>query len=154
MIGEAPGYHEDLQKKAFVGNAGKFLDQLLKNVNLSRDDIYITNILKCHPPNNRDPQRSEIQACIGFLYKQIKIIKPKIILTLGKYASLEIFSKVFLHFSKISDMHGKIFEIKASYGFVKIIPLYHPSTACYNIKMYDILKKDFAITLVKLLKKN
>jgi len=147
IIGEAPGYHEDLQKKAFVGQAGKILDQLLKHINLLRKDIYITNILKCHPPNNQNPKPSEIHACIGYLYEQIKIIKPEFIVTLGKFASLEIFSKVSLKFSKISEMHGKIFKIKASYGLVKIIPLYHPSIACYNISMLDTLKNDFENSL-------
>ena len=90
VIGESPGYYEDLQGKAFVGEAGKILDSLLDLVNLKRKDIYITNVLKCHPPRNHNPNRQEIDSCIGYLYKQIEIIKPRIILTLGKFASKEI----------------------------------------------------------------
>ena len=86
VIGESPGYYEDLQGKAFVGEAGKILDNLLGLVNLKRKGIYITNVLKCHPPRNHNPNRQEIDSCIGYLYKQIDIIKPKIILTLGKFA--------------------------------------------------------------------
>ena len=151
MIGEAPGYNEDLQGKAFIGKAGAILDKLLSHINLSREDIYITNILKCHPPQNHNPTTEEINGCVEYLYSQIKIICPKIIVTLGKFASQAIFSKVFLPFSKISEMHGEIFEITASYGQVKILPHYHPSAACYNISMFDTLKYDFEITIGKLI---
>ena len=143
MIGEAPGYYEDLEGKAFIGQAGKVLDRLLENVGLSRKELYITNILKCHPPQNHDPNPAEIKACSSYLYRQLKIIQPEIIITLGRYASQEIFFKTHLPFSKISELHGQIFEIKASYGPVKIIPFYHPSAACYNASMFETLKKDF-----------
>ena len=143
MIGEAPGYHEDMEGKPFIGNAGKILDKLLKEVNLSREEIYITNVLKCHPPKNRNPLPEEINSCIGYLYAQIKIIRPEIIITLGKFASKELFSKVRIPFSKISDMHGKTFEIKSSFGMVKIAAVYHPSTVCYNPPMFDTLNNDF-----------
>jgi uracil-DNA glycosylase len=147
MIGEAPGYHEDLQGKAFIGKAGTILDQLLKHVHLLRQDLYITNILKCHPQQNHNPTFQEIKACESYLYRQIKIICPKIIITLGKFATQTLFSKVSLPFSKISEIHGKIFEIKASYGTVKILPHYHPSVACYNLSMLDTLKQDFEKTI-------
>ena len=139
MIGESPGYNEDLQNKAFVGDAGRILDQLLGLINLKRNDIYITNILKCHPPKNHNPNRQEIDSCIGYLYRQIDIIKPKIIITLGKYASKEIFNKFNLEFTRISELHGKLFEV----GKVKIIPLYHPAVACYHNEMINILEDDF-----------
>ena len=143
VIGESPGYYEDLQGKAFVGEAGKILDSLLDLVNLKRKDIYITNVLKCHPPRNHNPNRQEIDSCIGYLYKQIEIIKPRIILTLGKFASKEIFDKFNLEFSRISELHGKIYEAETIFGAAKIIPLYHPAVACYHNEMLDVLKKDF-----------
>jgi uracil-DNA glycosylase family 4 len=143
LIGEAPGFHEDLQKTAFIGQAGKVLDELLKSIRLLRKDIYITNLLKCHPPQNQSPTQMQTKACAGYLYRQLKFIQPKVILTLGKYASQELFKTVFLPFSKISEMHGKSFQIKASYGKVWIIALYHPSAACYRPEMLEILKKDF-----------
>jgi len=143
VIGESPGYNEDLQGRAFVGEAGKILDQLLSLVNLTRNDIYITNILKCHPPKNHNPNRLEIESCIGYLHRQIKILKPKIILTLGKYASKEIFNTFNLEFIKISEHHAKIFEVGTSFGNIIIIPMYHPSVACYHNEMLDTLKEDF-----------
>ena len=143
IIGESPGYHEDLQGKAFIGKAGEILDRLLNHIHLSRNDVYITNVLKCHPPQNHNPTSNKIKACENYLYRQIKIICPEIIITLGKFASQILFSGVSLPFSKISEIHGKIFEIKASYGSVRILPQYHPSTACYNMSMFDTLKQDF-----------
>lgn len=143
VIGESPGYKEDLQGRAFVGEAGKVLDRLLDSVSLKRSDIYITNILKCHPPKNHNPSRYEIDACIEYLYQQIDIIKPRIIATLGKYASREIFAKFDLEFSIIGELHGKEFNAKASFGNVKIIPLYHPAVACYHSETFTTLEEDF-----------
>jgi len=143
VIGESPGYYEDLQGRAFVGEAGKILDKLLNLIKLERKDIYITNVLKCHPPRNHNPNRHEIDSCIPYLYRQIDIIKPRIILSLGKFASKEIFDKFNLEFSRISELHGKIYEAETSFGTVKIIPLYHPAVACYHNEMLDVLKEDF-----------
>ncbi len=143
VIGESPGYYEDLQGRAFVGESGKILDQLLDLVNLKRKDIYITNVLKCRPPRNHNPNRQEIDACVGYLHRQIEIIKPKIILTLGKFASKEIFVRFKLDFSRISEIHGRLFEAETSFGKIKIIPLYHPAVACYHNEMLDVLKEDF-----------
>ena len=143
VIGESPGYNEDLEGRAFVGEAGKILDQLLSLVNLKREDIYITNILKCHPPRNHNPTRGEIDSCIGYLNRQIDIIKPKIIVALGKFASRDIFAKYNLPFTRISDVHGNVSEVATLFGRIKIIPLYHPAAACYHNEMVDILKKDF-----------
>ena len=143
VIGESPGYNEDKVGRAFVGEAGKILDQLLSLINLKRDEIYITNILKCHPPKNHNPSRQEIDSCMQYLHKQIKIIKPKTIITLGKYASQEVFADFNLEFSRISELHGKIFEIETGFGNIKIIPLYHPAVACYYNEMLDVIKEDF-----------
>jgi DNA polymerase len=142
LIGEAPGYHEDLKGKAFIGNAGKILDQLLDIIKIKRSQIYITNILKCHPPYNQNPTQQSINSCLEYLFKQLRIIKPKIILTLGKYATEVLFSKIKLKYTKISEIHGKLFEIQASYGLVKIIPLYHPATACYNPSLFFTMQND------------
>ena len=143
VVGESPGYNEDLQGKAFVGEAGKILDQLLSLINLKRDEIYMTNILKCHPQRNHNPNRQEIDSCMGYLHKQIEIIKPKAIISLGKFASRELFTKYNLPFTRISDVRGKMFEVEALFGKIKIIALYHPAVACYHNDMLDILKADF-----------
>jgi uracil-DNA glycosylase family 4 len=143
VVGESPGYNEDKIGRAFVGEAGKILDQLLSLVNLGRQDIYITNVLKCHPPKNHNPSRQEIDSCIEYLHKQISIIKPKIIITLGKYASEEVFTDFNLEFSRISEEHGKVFEVETGSEKIKIIPLYHPAVACYHNEMLNVLKYDF-----------
>ena len=143
FVGESPGYNEDKLGKAFVGESGKVLDQLLDIVNLKRSEIYITNVLKCHPPKNHSPNKQELESCIHYLHSQIEIIKPKIIITLGKYASQEVFSSFKLDFSKISEVHGKIFEVKTDDRTIKIIPLYHPAVACYHSEMFGILEGDF-----------
>lgn len=143
IVGESPGYYEDKIGKAFVGEAGKVLDQLLESINLKRNKIYITNILKCHPPKNHNPNKEEISSCIGYLDRQISIIQPKTIVTLGKFASREIFSKFNLEFSRISELHGKSLEVKTLFGEIKVISMYHPAVACYRNEMLDILKADF-----------
>ena len=143
LIGEAPGYEEDIQKKAFVGRAGKILDYLLETLNLTRNDVYITNIVKCKPPENRDPEQKEIITCFSYLVRQLKIIKPITIICLGKYACQEIFKLSKLPFSKISSMHGKSYKIKTSYGHAQIIASYHPAAALHNPNILKILKEDF-----------
>ena len=143
VVGESPGYNEDRLVKAFVGEAGKILDQLLSLISLKREQIYITNVLKCHPPKNHNPNRQEIDSCIIYLHKQIEIINPKIIITLGKFASRELFTKYNLPFTRISDVRGKVFEVGTLFGKIKIIPLYHPAVACYHNEMLDVLKDDF-----------
>jgi len=113
---------------------------------LQREDVYICNILKCRPPNNRNPQINEINACALYLEKQIKIIKPKIIGALGNYATSYILKKYDMDnkIQGISKIHGKIFKTKDSYGEINIIPLYHPAVAAYNANMKEILKKRFS----------
>jgi|GEM_PF-250839 len=147
FIGEAPGFYEDKTGHPFWGKAGKVLDELLSSVKLTRKDIYITNLLKCRPPHNRDPQDDEIIACSPYLLSQIDIIEPKIICTLGRYATKFILEK-FSYTEKvegISKIHGKKFLGKTDYGKIDIVPLYHPAVAVYNIKMMPILKNDFKL---------
>lgn len=143
FVGEAPGKKEAQTGKPFCGASGKFLDSMLASVNLKREDIYITNIVKDRPEDNRDPSVEEIKLYGPFLDGQIEIIQPKIIATLGRFS----FEYVMRHFGlenqiePISKAHGKSY----SYGKMKIIPLYHPAVALYNGGMRETLLKDFKI---------
>ncbi len=143
FIGEAPGYHEDIKGEPFVGRAGKIFDELLESLGLKREDIYIANILKCRPPNNRNPLESEIKMCALYLDKQISIIRPKIIVTLGSFASAYILEKFGLKRQKISEMHGRMFNVSNLLGIEKIISMYHPAVATYNPNMKGVLLRDF-----------
>jgi len=147
FIGEAPGAQEDKTGHPFCGRAGTILDELLNSVSIKRKDIYICNILKCRPPSNRDPEIKEIKACTPYLEKQIEIIKPKIICSLGRY-SMEFLMKKFGLEDKIeliSKIHGNLFEIKIGSQKLKFVAFYHPAVATYNPNMKESLKKDFQI---------
>ena len=152
FVGEAPGRRENETGRPFCGQAGHILDELLNSIHLRREDIYICNLLKCRPPFNRDPLSEEIKACSPYVLRQIKIINPKIICTLGNFAS-KFFLEEFGLSDKvegISKLHGKIFSPDGKK--FKIIPLYHPAVAVYNDNMKRTLEKDFKI-LEKLIKK-
>lgn len=143
FIGEAPGANEDKQGEPFVGAAGKFLNEMLAGIGLERKDIYITNIVKYRPPNNRDPEPTEIQAFIPYLQRQIEVIEPKLIVFLGRHAM-----NVFLPELKISEAHGKPVPKD---GRV-YLPLFHPAAALYNGGMRQTLIDDFAL-IPQILKK-
>ena len=143
FIGEAPGKNEDLQGKPFVGKAGKVLDELLDSINLERSDIFIGNILKCRPPNNRNPYDKEIKACTPFLDKQMDIINPKVIVPLGNFATQYIFEKFNIPKQKISKVHGEKFEINTFNSKLIIIPVFHPAVVTYNKNKMPTMKKDF-----------
>lgn len=145
FIGEAPGKNEALTGRPFCGVSGRILDELLEHINLSRKDVYITNIVKDRPPENRDPTEAEIRLYSPFLDRQIEIIQPMVISTLGRFSMKYIMEKFSLHseLSPISKIHGKVFEAKCKYGQVKILPLYHPAVAVYNVNNKEELKKDF-----------
>jgi DNA polymerase len=145
FVGEAPGYNEDIQGRPFVGKAGKILDKLLESIGLKRNDVYVANILKCRPPDNRNPLKTEIAVCTEYLDKQIEIIQPRIIIPLGNFANSYIFEKFGLKYDKISNIHGKIFQINTLFGDVKIIPMYHPAVATYNLEAKNILLDDFKV---------
>jgi len=147
FAGEAPGLQEAKTGRPFCGTAGKILDELLKSVDIEREDVYICNILKCRPPRNRDPRPEEIRACVFYLKKQIEIIKPEVICPLGRFAMEFLMEKFGLkdQVQGISKIHGKVFEAKTLFGSIKIIPLYHPAVAIYNPNMKEILKKDFQV---------
>jgi DNA polymerase len=143
FIGEAPGKNEDIQGKPFVGRAGKILDELLKFINLNRKDIFIGNILKCRPPQNRNPHSGEIETCTSYLDKQIEIINPKVIVPLGNFATQYIFEKFNLSKEKISNVHGKKFEIEAKSIKIIIFPVFHPAVVTYNPNKMSLMKDDF-----------
>lgn len=163
IIGEAPGRNEAESGKPFCGAAGKILDELLKSISVTREEVYITNIVKDRPEKNRDPLPEEIKIYAPFLDRQIDIIKPEVIVTLGRYAMSYVLERFGSReqneqnsISKItkdgkdkkvliSDAHGKEFEGKTSYGKIKIAVLYHPCVAIYNRKKIDILLNDFKI---------
>ena len=142
FIGEAPGYKEDLLGRPFVGKAGKILDELLHYSEYERSDVYITNILKCRPPKNRNPKIAEISICTSYLDKQIQNIRPKVIATLGNFATSYILKKFKLKVEDIGKIHGKIYPIKSLTFKSSIIPLYHPAAAVYNPKLKSILMED------------
>lgn len=147
FIGEAPGRNEAKTGRPFVGAAGKLLDEFLASVNIERTDVYITNIVKDRPPFNRDPLPEEIKIYGPFLDRQIDIIQPKVIATLGRFSMEYIMRKFGLEeqLRPIGQMHGKIFEADSNYGIIKIIPLYHPAVAIYNRSSKDELIKDFQV---------
>jgi len=144
FVGEAPGAQEDKTGYPFCGPAGKILDELLVSIGIKREDVYIANILKCRPPGNRDPEEKEIIACSPYLERQISIIKPKIICSLGRYAMNFLMEKFGLRkeIQAINKIHGNIFKTEKG---LFLIPFYHPAVAIYNPNMKEILKKDFKI---------
>ncbi|HEY5588458.1 MAG TPA: uracil-DNA glycosylase [Candidatus Paceibacterota bacterium] len=140
FIGEAPGKKEDIEGKPFIGAAGKFLSEMLENIGMKRENIYITNIVKYRPPDNRDPEPSEKEACNEWLIEELKIINPELIVFLGRHSMLRFFPM-----EKISDVHGKLLiktipELNKKQAF---LPLYHPAAALYNGGMRETLIKDF-----------
>jgi len=145
FIGEAPGKSEDLKGKPFVGRAGDVFEKLLNSIGLTRDQIYLCNILKCRPPENRNPQASEINACVGSLDIQIKIVNPKVIGTLGNFSTQYIFEKFNIPPAKISSVAGTIIDVDTPFGPKKIIPLFHPAVATYNIHKTDLLMEHFQV---------
>lgn len=133
FIGEAPGWYEDQQGRPFVGPAGAFLNQLLSSIGLSREQVYIANVIKCRPPGNRDPLPAEIQACRKWLDRQIEIIQPRIIITLGRYSLARYFPN-----ESISKVHGKA----RKEGKVVCYPMYHPAAALHQGSLRQIIEAD------------
>lgn len=147
FIGEAPGKNEAATGRPFCGAAGKILTEMIESIGLERKDVYITNIVKDRPTNNRDPLPEEIKVYAPFLDRQIEILQPKVIATLGRYSMAYVMEKFGLvnELKSISQIHGKVFDAKASYGDMKIIPLYHPAVALYQNSLKDQMFKDFAV---------
>jgi uracil-DNA glycosylase len=139
FVGEAPGFHEDKQGFPFVGQAGKLLDKLLAGIGLTRSDVYIANVLKCRPPGNRDPQPDEIELCEGYLFRQVEAIEPKLVATLGNFATKLLSGKQL----GITRVHGQEQEVTLGGRNVLLYPLYHPAAALYTPKMLEVLEEDF-----------
>jgi uracil-DNA glycosylase len=133
FVGEAPGFHEDQQGRPFVGAAGQFLESLLASINLSRRDVYICNVIKCRPPSNRDPLPDELTACRPYLERQIALIKPRVIVTLGRYSMELAFSGV-----SISRIHG----IPKKVGEIIYFPMFHPAAALHQPKFRSFIEND------------
>ncbi len=145
FIGEAPGYWEDMKGKPFVGPAGEILDEMLSKIGLSREQVYIANVLKCRPPENRDPSASEIKTCAPYLDQQIRTIKPKIIVTLGRHSTSYILSRCGIEAAGITKLHGKKYNVELSGFPVLVIPMYHPAAVLYNPKYRRDLERDFQL---------
>lgn len=141
FIGEAPGATEDKMGRPFVGSAGKLLDDLLKSIGLDRGKVYVTNLVKCRPPNNRDPEPDEISSCSPYLEAQIAIINPKIIVTLGKHSTIYMLNKLNINVTSISKVRGKFYK----WNDILIFPTYHPAAALYNPNLREVLEKDFKV---------
>jgi uracil-DNA glycosylase len=139
FVGEAPGFHEDKQGVPFVGQAGKLLDQLLAGIRLTRSDVFVANVLKCRPPGNRDPLPDEIQACESHLWKQIELIQPKVVATLGNFATKLLSGRPL----GITRVHGREQETTLGGSRVLLYPLYHPAAALYTPRMLEVLESDF-----------
>jgi len=139
FVGEAPGFHEDKQGFPFVGQAGKLLDKLLAGIGLERSDVYIANVLKCRPPGNRDPNPDEIESCEPHLWKQIELIQPKLIGTLGNFATKLLSGRP----TGITRVHGQPQETTLGGNRVVLYPLYHPAAALYTPSMLQVLEEDF-----------
>ena len=140
FVGEAPGFHEDKQGIPFVGQAGKLLDRLLEGIGLTRADVYVANTIKCRPPGNRDPLPEEKHQCEPWLFKQIELIKPKVIATLGNHATRQLTGKE----TGITRVHGVEQETTIGGSRVLLYPIYHPAAALYTPAMLTVLEEDFA----------
>ena len=144
FIGEGPGFHENQQGRPFVGAAGRYLDELLESINLKRSDVFITNVVKCRPPGNRDPQADELSACNGYLDRQIHAINPKVIVTLGRFSMAK-----FLPNAKISEVHGQAMNIRGRL----VVAMYHPAAALHQRSLKATIEQDFS-RLPELIKKS
>lgn len=136
FIGEGPGFHENEQGRPFVGAAGRLLEELLNSIGMSREQVFITNVVKCRPPGNRDPRPEEIETCTSnYLDRQILAINPKVIVTLGRYSM-----GLYLPNAKISDVHGQALKVRGRL----VVPMFHPAAALHQASLKPIVERDFA----------
>lgn len=135
LIGEAPGFYENEQGKPFVGSAGNFLNELLAKAGLAREEVFITNVVKCRPPDNRDPMLEELASCRDYLENQIAIINPKIIITLGRFSMA-----VFFPMARIGAVHGQVKKVNNRL----VVPMYHPAAALHQPALKSTVERDFA----------
>lgn len=137
-LGEGPGYHEDQQGKPFVGQAGQLLNQLLTSIGLKREDVYISNVVRFRPPQNRDPLPEEIAAFQPYVDREIEIISPKVIVTLGRFSMAK-----FLPYARISSVHGKPAVIEWRERKITVVPMYHPAAALRSLEIMRQIREDF-----------
>ncbi len=142
LVGEAPGRKEDESGLPFVGSAGKLLDRLLAEAGLSREDVFITNIVKCRPPGNRKPKKTEVKPCELYLDEQLSIIRPHVVAPMGNSPLAYFQDRYGLPCKAIGDFHGEVFSVKENWGVVTLMPLYHPAAAIYNRKLLQRLEED------------
>jgi uracil-DNA glycosylase len=136
FIGEGPGFHENEQGRPFVGAAGKYLEELLSSIGLKRSDVFITNVVKCRPPGNRDPRPEEVETCTSnYLDRQVMAINPKVIVTLGRYSMERYLQRV-----RISEVHGQAFQVRGRL----VVPMYHPAAALHQGSLRSVIERDFA----------
>ncbi len=140
FVGEAPGANEDKQGLPFVGQAGRLLDTLLEEIGLKRTDTFICNVLKCRPPGNRDPMPQEIDACQDYLFRQLELIEPRVVCTLGNFSTKLLRGDP----TGITRLHGREEERRIGPRRVRLYPIYHPAAALYTPKMLEVLREDFA----------
>lgn len=145
FIGEAPGREEDLKGEPFVGSAGKLLTELLLSVGLTREEVFICNVLKCRPPNNRDPLPEEVNVCGNYLIRQLNVLKPELIVCLGRHSASFVFELFGLPFTSITKLCGKVFEVENWNKKVKILPLYHPAAVLYRAQLREEYERQFKI---------
>lgn len=156
FVGEAPGYWEDAKGLPFVGAAGKVLDALLEKIRLPREDVFITNVVKCRPPENRDPKPEEVKTCTSlYLDRQIALIQPKIIVSLGRHSTAYILSKAGFKtqtIEGITQLRGRVYRTKFLDLPVSVIPMYHPAAVLHNTKYRQALESDFELLKTQLQK--
>jgi len=154
LVGEAPGYWEDVKGLPFVGAAGKILNTLFTTIGLSRDRVFITNVVKCRPPENRDPRQNEIETCTSlYLDRQISIIQPKIIVTLGRHSTAYILSKSGFEIKRaegITQLRGRVYHVRFQDLQVSVVPMYHPAAVLHNPKYKEALENDFLLLQTQL----
>jgi uracil-DNA glycosylase family 4 len=153
FIGEAPGQSEDLKGEPFVGAAGKFLETLLFEIGFSRADVFITNVVKCRPPRNREPRPIEIETCAPYLKRQMGIIQPRFIVTLGNHSTAYILSKAGLPFRSITQARGKVYETSVFGLKTAVFPTFHPAAALYSGRYKRQLEEDFQRLKEEILKR-
>ena len=151
FVGEAPGYWEDLKGRPFVGAAGKLLDSFLLRIGLPRSEVFITNVVKCRPPENRNPRPIEVETCTPYLDRQIRLIQPKFVATLGRHSATYIFSKANLGGVKgITRVRGRVYQTRLLNLPVHLVPMYHPAAVLHNPRYRDALERDFELLKTEL----
>jgi len=144
FVGEAPGYYEDLEGRPFVGAAGKLLTEMIEErLEIKRQDVYITNIVKCRPPSNRDPSPKEVEICSPYLERQLEIVKPKIVVSLGRHSTIYLLSKAGISARGILSVRGRTYQIRNDPISFLLMPTIHPAAALYDPKNLKILEYDF-----------